>query len=460
VVFLQSGLWITGGPISLCVAQQPAPQPAERPAQPQLLGNRFVDATFGFSLRPFARGNINQFKIPDPLGGYQLVEFVHQERPWMLLVCLDTTTEPLRPEEFTAALQRFWTARYDEVEARHEATRVIGARPGATWSGRTVERVARWAMWEGVVQVRPQEFFRIALKMPVYEEHLGEALFDVILDSFEVVRSEVGSQTIDEALARGRSLLERGPDLKLLEHLDPEASILIRRGSQDIGYAHVTEKVETHGGKQGVRISERGWLFLEKGAAHRMINDYFVSADLQSAMFEMRLRIIQPARDDLPAMVIDQVEKGIRESDKLLLSYTEQPGDLTLANRTLELSPTYIPLALQRMLPRLVPLETPELYAFSSYNTLRKSLVLHTYRVLDAAGIPGSPPAGAAYFVEDAEGMVPPGSMIFLDRQAHILRVRAGEDTLTRTGRATIDTLFGTRRAQAEALLARLENKP
>jgi hypothetical protein len=159
-------------------------------------------------------------------------------------------------------------------------------------------------------------------------------------------------------------------------------------------------------------------------------------------------------------MVIDQVEKGIRESDKLLLSYTEQPGDLTLANRTLELSPTYIPLALQRMLPRLVPLERPELYAFSSYNSLRKSMVLHTYRVLDAGAVTGPRPAGAAYFVEDAEGMVPPGSMIVLDRQAHILRVRAGADTLIRTGRATIDTLFGARRAQAEALLARLMREP
>ncbi len=441
-------------------AAQDATTGAAPPARPPLLGERFVDPTFGFSIRPFNLANVSRLKIADPLEGYQLVEFVHQERPWLLVVCLDTLQSSMRPEEFVEALQKFWESRYEKVEPVGRSARRIGARPGAVWHGRYSETVARWSMHEAVVELRPREFFRIVLKVPLRDADVAEAVFEVILDSFEVLQSDVGAQQLSEALLRGREFLESDPATRLGGRLDAEAWMLIRRAGREIGYAHVTEAAETRGGQPGIRVSERGWLFLDGDVAHQIQNDHFVAQDLREGLHESRVRVVTPGVEGGAPTVLAYLEQAVQSGDALLLSYTEQAGDRSLTNRTVELDSSYIPPALERMLPRLIPRDPGVLYAFSSYNSQRRGLVLHSFRILTREEVGGDFPPEAKFVVEDAEGLVRPGSRIYLDEGGHIVRVVAGDDLLVRTTAARIEAQFAGKRRAAEEMLRQAGIEP
>ena len=308
-----------------------APGLAQEKDEPQLLGERFVDGSFGFSIRPFAQARISQHKINDELGGYQLVEFVHLTRPWVLVVTLDRSPRPMRPGEFVDGLRAFWAGQFKGgIETRGRAERRIAARQGAVWNGRYREISGDWSVFEAAVQVNPDEFFRISLKVPRADEATAAAMFTVMVDSFQMVRSQVSTEILEAALQRGRRLLGRKPPLPLAERLEPESYLLLRRGGRDLGYAHIREFPEVREGKSGARVSERGWLFFPDDTYHYIKNDYFVSDDLRSSLFEMRLRVVTPATEDRPVVVMDQLERGIRENDKLILSYTEQLGAVRL----------------------------------------------------------------------------------------------------------------------------------
>ncbi|UCG31889.1 MAG: hypothetical protein JSU68_09510 [Phycisphaerales bacterium] len=441
----------------LILATGGAPSRAQEEVRRQLLGDRFVDGSFGFSIRPFAQAKINQHKVRDELDGYQLVEFVHLTRPWVLVVALDRTNRSMRAAESVDMLRAFWAKRFDTgVETEKRAERQIAARPGAVWHGRYREISGDWSIFEAVVQIDAREFFRISFKVPRTDEDTAAAMFAIMVDSFEMVRSEVSSEILDGALQRGQELLARIPSIRLAERLDADAYMLMRRGGQDVGTAHIRECAETRNGKNGVRVSERGWMFFPNGTYHYIRNDYFVSEDLMSGMFEMRVRVVTPATEDRPITVMDHVERGIRENDKLILSYTELMGDSSLTNDVLEVTGTYVPMALQRMLPRIVPLDEPELYAFSSYSSTRKGAVLRTLRVLGPIGPTAGGSDRIAYKVEDSEGMIPPASELFLDERGFVFKVIAGGDTVLRTTPAEIERLFGRRIRQAREELTRL----
>jgi hypothetical protein len=434
-----------------------APGRAGDQAPRRLLGDRFVDGSFGFSIRPFADARINRHKVYDELGGFQLAEFVHATRPWVLVVALDHTNQSLRAGEFVDALRAFWARQFEGgIETTDRAERMIAARQGAVWNGRYAELSGPWSLFEAVVRVSGREFFRISLKVPRADESTAKMLFEVVVDSFRMVRSEVTSEILEAALERGRKLLARVPSANLGEVLDAESHFLVRRGGRDVGYAHIREYEETRDGTKGVRVTERGWMFFPDDSYQYVKNDYFVSDDLKSGMFEMRLRIVTPETEGRPLAVVDQLERGIREHDKLILSYTDQLGDTSLTNDVLEVTDTYMPIALLRMLGRIAPLDEPELYAFSSYNSTRKGLVLRTYRVLGRSGSATGGSGSTAYKVEDSEGMVPPVSEIFLDDRGFVRKIVAGGDTVLRTTADQVRLLFGERVRQAKEQLAGL----
>ena len=450
------GYWLIPAVVVVCGAWA-SPGPAQEKYQGQLLGNRFVDGSFGFSIRPFANAKINRHKVRDELNGYQLVEFVHLTRPWVLVVTLDRSPRPMRPGEFVDGLRAFWARQFkDGVETLGRAERRIAARQGAVWNGRYQELSGAWSLFEAVVQVNAREFFRICLKTPRADEATAAAMFEVMVDSFQMVRSEVSTEILEAALQRGRALLSRRPPIRLAERLDTESYLLVRRGGRDLGTAHVREVAETRDGRSGARVSERGWMFFADGTYHYLRNDYFVSDDFRNGVFEMRLRVVMPATEDRPLVVRDQLERGIRENDKLILSYTKALGNTALTNDVIEITGTYVPMALLRMLSRIVPLDKPELYAFSSYSSTRKGVVLRTFRVLGRLAPEAGGTASIVYKVEDSEGMIPPVTELFLDDRGFVRKIIAGGDTVLPTTREQVEYLFGLRIRKAREQLTKL----
>jgi len=113
-------------------------------------------------------------------------------------------------------------------------------------------------------------------------------------------------------------------------------------------------------------------------------------------------------------------------------------------------------MALLRMLPRIVPLDQPELYAFSSYSSTRKGVVLRTFRVLGRLTPEAGGTASMVYKVEDSEGMIPPVSELFLDERGFVRKIIAGGDTVLPTTREQVEYLFGLRIRKAREQLTKL----
>lgn len=429
---------------------------AQNPPRTGLLAERFVDPSFGFSIRPFADARINRHKITDPLGGYQLVEFVHRTRPWLLFVQLNRSNQSMRPLEFVDGLRAFWASQHRGIETHGRSERKIAARQGAVWNGRYREITGGWSIFEAAVRINATEFFRITLKTPTTDEDTARALFDVIVDSFELIHSDVNSKTLQDAMRRGHELLKPDRAIRLRDNADPDAYLIVRRGDENLGFAHIQEFAETRDGKPGLRITERGWLFPTEKSFHRIRNDYFVSEDSRSSMFETRLLVFSPPAENRPAVAAEQIERGIRENDKLVLSYTEELGDTILVNDLLEVDGTYLPMGLVRILPRLVTLDRPELFAFSSYSSARKGLVLRTFRVMGRPAPEQAAHARIAFIVEDSEGITPPASKIYLDQHGLVRQIIAGRDKVTRVNASRIEKLFGPRVQEARQQLARL----
>ena len=429
---------------------------ADKPGPSGILGRRFVDRSFGFSLRPFANAKINQHKIDDPLGGYQLVEFVHLTRPWVLLVHLNRSNGRIRPTEYIDGLRAYCAVRHQGVETLGKSERLIAARQAAVWNGRYRQASGSWSIFEAAVQVHPDEYFRIILKVPTADEGMAAAVFDIVIDSFEMLHSEVNAERLEGALLLGRGLLHPTDPVNLGSLADAEAYMMVSRSGKELGYAQIREYAETRNGQPGLRIQERGWLFPSDKEFHRVRNDFFISNDLRSSMFEMRVLVYTYGQDGRPPIIAEKIERGIRENDKLILSYTEELGDTILLNTVLQVTGTYIPLGLLRVLPRIVPLDEPELYAFSSYSGVRKDLVLRTFRVLGRPAPQEGVSPDYAFAVQDTEGITPPASTIYLDEGTRVRRIVAGEDDLVRSSQARTHLMYGARVTEAKAKLKQL----
>ena len=130
---------------------------------------------------------------------------IHQGR--VLFGCADGCVYCLRASDGELA----WRFRAAPAE------RQIAARQGAVWNGRYQELSGAWSLFEAVVQVNAREFFRICLKTPRADEATAAAMFEVMVDSFQMVRSEVSTEILEAALQRGRGLLGRQPPIRLAD---------------------------------------------------------------------------------------------------------------------------------------------------------------------------------------------------------------------------------------------------
>ncbi len=453
---------------SLVLAQTPQSAPAT-PSEPPKgeLDLEYLDASFGFAVRP-PKGAIckAEKKMLGP-SNYELVRFDQPAHNWSLAIRLASDARPPEADILGEKLIENFTSskQYSKVELlRKENIRVASrraARFAASFLAQDVDtfvtgKPTEWFHQEVVIQTGPAECYALTFMTPLKDAAVAERTFDRILASFEIRRSENTEKNLEEALRHGEQLLTAFKDgsLDLDKIVIPENYLLIRRGGVDIGFVGTQEVSGQSGGRRGMEVRQWNWLFAPDGTL--INNEYFMymSRDLLQESWEYSSRNLTVPQASGKRQLLLDMENAFRRKDKLLISYLPDTKARKLEEKVIQVEASYAPAIWFSLLPRIVDLQKRELYAFSAYSSFRRGLILRTIRVEGPRTINFANQSVEAIKIEDSEGLMPPITEIYVDRAGRILQVVAGPVEMIATTRAQVEAKFDARLQEAQKLFA------
>jgi len=434
---------------SIAGAQEPPPSGEADPLTAKgQLAPAHVDGSFGFSVRFPAGSSIQREKRFVSTADVEIVRFVQLEHTWSLVVRLSKTTRPLDSDMIIEGITSKLTAEHRELKViRAEAAR-IAAREGVRYAATFTADGKDWLRQQAVVRKQPTEFYALILITPLTDQHTATTTFDKIVESFQILRSELSQERINAALERGealRRMIAAADKNKLSARGEQDAYLRFVQDGQEIGFVHVHQGPLRMKHRQGVAIHEWGWLFKPDKSITQLRNEMFLADDLTYSQWDNRVRILTPQASGKGHHAALAVETGFRQHDKLLVSYTPNLNAGELKDKVIQVEPSFSSPAWFVLLPRIVDLTNPELYAFSAYSTDRRGLILRTFRVVGPARITLDGRTRSVIKLEDSEGSIPPISEINVDSAGRILRVSAGPLEMLATTRQYVDQHYKKR---------------
>ncbi len=417
------------------------------------LGDRYVDGAFAFSIRPPQGCRIDREKKAVFSGGIQLVEFARSDGPWRLAVTRSSTERPVTIDEMMQGLPLDLIRNRPDGQIIARRKRTIAAHDGALVAVSYPSDGVDWYVQEAIVRLKPAQFFRITFRTPLQNREEATDVFGAIVDSFDLIHSEPTQASIKQASQRGIGLLARLSGRTLADKLVSENYFRFVVDGADAGYLRVRESATEHKGIAGVRIRERTWMFEKDGSYKHVSSDFFVSDDLANETWESRMHVLFPADKTTPLRLLTVFERARRVRDTLIVAFNKGPDEPELANRVLSVPKAYIPMVVQRLLPRLVDLNQEQLYAFGAYGSDRRGIVTRTFRVLGSGITTIDGRVTRGYRLQDCEGIAPPATDMFVDKDGHVLQVVSGDVVMLPATKQQIDRLYGEKRARGGALL-------
>ncbi len=411
----------------------------------------YVDASFGFSFRPFHDCQIVRQKRLDAEGNLELAQFVNLGRDWMLTVYLPQESSSATPDEALEDFETRLTRRDPEARPLRKEKLTVRGRDVAWAAGSLSVGKGQWFRQEATVFARADTRVVLAFDVPLSQRTAAEALFRDVIGSFEVLRSEAVQKRIDDALVRSAEFLASlGRGGKLAPDLIKEAYLRILINGKDTGYLWMRESRGTFERREGVGIRHEGWMFESDGTVKRQLSEMFLSDDLTFEKWNTVGEIVIPARAGAPLQKLTTYEQGLREDRQILVAFTESPNATNAKERTIEAPEAYAPLALFTLFPRLIDRNKPELYAFIGYNGDRRGLILRTLRVVGPQNVTIDGRMRRATRIEDSEGLLPPISEMYVDDKGQVVKMVAGDVEMLAAGEERISSLY---RARVEATL-------
>ncbi len=475
VILLAVGTWATPNP---GIAQTPQSAPAPPAPAKGDLDVEYVDASFGFAVRPPQGAICKAEKKTLGPSDYELVRFDQAAHNWSLAVRLASDARPPEADILGEKLLENFTSnkQYSNVELlRKENIRVANRRAvrfAVSFLAQDVDtfitgKPTEWLHQEAVIQIGPAECYALIFLTPLKDAAVAERTFDRILTSFEIRRSESTEKNLEEALRRGEQLLAafRDGDLDLDKIVIPENYLLIRRGGTDIGFVGIKEMSGQNHGRRGVEIFQWNWLFAPDGTLSNSEYTMYMSRDLLQENWEYSSRNLTVPQAGGKRQLLLDLESAFRQKDKLLISFLPDVKARKLEEKIIQVEASYAPPVWFSLLPRIVDLQKRELYAFSAYSSFRRGLILRTIRVDGPRMITVANQSVEAIKIEDSEGLTPPITEIYVDRAGRILQMVAGPVEMIATTRAQVEAKFDARLQEAQKLFAQVmktdeEQKP
>jgi hypothetical protein len=290
------------------------------------------------------------------------------------------------------------------------------------------------------------------------EEQQVRREFDQVAASLRVHYDPEEAERLAPALDRGKALRQ-----KLLVEAakvrpdETEYAYDIVLAGKSVGYLtrRITREEYVFSGtgakrryaKDGLRVRERGWDFADDGTARYTRLDLFSSFDLEDERIENQQTQIPPPEAERQELLI-QTDQVIREDDVLFSSYTTSlDTSLPDPSKPISVGPVYLDQAWVRLLPGLLLAGSDEPLAVAIYNFGTRALLSHTVKPLGQRKLAGY--VGPAYAFEIREGFVDRPNLIYSDERGNLLRLEAGDLTMTRVSREEVERKYGPRRDAA-----------
>ena len=438
----------------------PATAPAAVASAPKgALHAPYADGSFGFSVAYPEGSELEREKRFVTADELEIVRFVHLAHTWSLAVRLVTAERPLGPQEVVDYYSKKIHSELTEAAVSDVRVMEADTRPAARLTCRFKADDRDWIRLQAFVRKSTREYFSLLLLAPRSDEAVAADAFERILGSFRVLRSDLVQQRVDGALERGAELIRavaaRPDGLQALGKSD----VFLRyiENGREIGFRHTVQTPREQDRRPGMFIREWGWLFREDGSITQLQYAMFLSNDLSYAEWDSRSRLFIPAdaAKDRPAQSYFGMDMGLHKDGLLLVNYTPAFNADDLKEKAIVTEPSFASPAWFVLLPRLLDLNKPELYAFSAYDSDRRGLILRTVEVLGPTRVTLDGKTLNAIRIHDGEGLVPPFNEILVDPAGRPLRVQAGPIELIAASQGDIEKTYKARVDAALELLAR-----
>ena len=425
------------------------------------LSTGYIDRSFGFSVDYPAGSTIVREKRLLAKADVEIVRFVQAEHIWSLVVRLSNTTRPLSAQTMLEGM-------IDNLKEIHPALKVIdaktsraGRRDGARLAISFPGARREWLRQQAVIPDKPLSYYTLILLTPLTDQAIANEVFDKIVGSFKLIRSETTQKRLNAALQKGRQLLRQtaaNPEkLRIGEATDHYLRVV--QNGEEIGFVQVRQTTTRLQGRSGTGVLEFGWLFNTDGSIRQMNNEMFLAEDLSFAKWENRLRFLNPIPNQKDYAVSVAMETGMQHKDKLLVAYSPKFNAPALQDKVLTVEPTFAGPAWFALFGKVANLNKPELYAFSAYDSDRRGLCLRTIEVGKPTQATIDGRSRAVIKLIGSEGLEPPFDETLVDNTGRIWKVTAGDMEMIATTADHVERMYKHRIAKAMAIFEKNPGK-
>jgi len=353
-------------------------------AAPSLeLAARHVDKINGFSLRPPAGAVRRREYSPS-----RLVSWTRRDKATgainMTLVVLKATSATKKIDLKTYAAQlKTKLAREQQWYIDRIRITTVGGKGAIDMSG--LGGITGLGIWQRQVWILVGEgqFLILAVSGPKGPKkdkgrnvHL-DALYDKVLASMELIDPTEALRVRKANLQRGQDLLAGLTDAKLKVAFDAEARwYLFRKDDKDVGYMFVKGAPARREGSSGYEVVSAIRLKLPKDRVRRVRREQFVTTNRTFCRWRETMVVgVGPGSGQY-------TEEGVKQADVILCRARAGGQESTVQKRlTTSVQKMYLPRALGMVLPRLVDLKRPQVYAFATYTARANALDMRTVTV-------------------------------------------------------------------------------
>lgn len=393
------------------------------------LDSPFISKTAGISLRPPVGGKlIRRAGVAD-----EVARIVNDEQKWQLVISRFLLNDPMplitppaqqgQPSPSAIGFVDSILSQMPDAESIRQEALPISGYDGALLGTRARDASGTKLVQHAIVRKSDKIYYVVTYTTPVGDGKPEEdpqvrqatELFDKVADSIELLDQEAIAHEQTERLLRTRALMVNWSREKLDAALVREQWLRLLKDGKDIGYTYIVEEPASdlpRAGKQnkapekplGVRIGVRSRTIPSSGFIVDAESWMWVSYNRDQEAFSNLVMSREKGQEPNYAM-----ERGtaIRRNELVKLDQPDEEGNLvkpvkkdqyelqiwsTSKQQTLppvvkQVPPFYLPQALGQLLPRLLPLNTPNTYMWASYTSEMRNVMVRYVDVLPATTV-------------------------------------------------------------------------